>query len=319
MPHFRCPGTFGDARVEELKILSAVDQEPDGLLIEPALVGPWKDLLLSREFVTSFSYSYLKGLVHHPEELAVGAGIAGETRLEREVVKAKVEAMNAVYNQERRAVRITHEGRVRLSELKQALRGGREREPFGVLWDGRHWERDLQVALLEARTAAPVAVVYCDMNGLKRINDTAGHDAGDSALKTYFACVASAVADRGETYRLGGDEVLVILPGCDEGEAVKLIRLACSKLMGEAVEGGAPVSIAAGVAVSVDPTVSPVQLRARADKAQYAAKARSKQENPRPSVVALDGREEQVVVAGASITGGPADGDTRRRTGEAKG
>src|SRR5205807_2245049 len=100
-------------------------------------------------------------------------------------------------------------------------RSGREREPFGILWDARHWEQDLQIAILDVCASSPLAVAYLDMNGLKLINDTHGHDAGDLALKAYFQVVASTLGDNGQAYRLscGADEVLVVLPHHDEQSA----------------------------------------------------------------------------------------------------
>jgi hypothetical protein len=58
---------------------------------------------------------------------------------------------------------------VRCSELKQALRSGREREEFGILCDARHWEQDLQNAILDASYHSPLAVASLDMNGLKAV------------------------------------------------------------------------------------------------------------------------------------------------------
>ena len=80
---------------------------------------------------------------------------------------------------------------------------------------------------LEASEQTPVAVAYLDLNGLKAINDTRGHDAGDVVLKAYFQDASSALADRGDGYCLGGDEVGLILPRCSREEAVKTICHAC--------------------------------------------------------------------------------------------
>jgi diguanylate cyclase (GGDEF)-like protein len=188
-------------------------------------------------------------------------------------------------------LRISHPGRVRISELKQVLRTGREREPFGILWDVRHWEQDLQVAILEASATAPLTVAYLDMNGLKQINDSHGHDAGDLALKAYFHAVSSAIGGQGEAYRIGGDEVLVVMPNCDAKRAGELLKIACAKLMSERLEEiGSPLflSIAAGVISSRDSSTLPGKLQSSADKLQYAAKERSKKTTPRPSVIASD-------------------------------
>jgi GGDEF domain-containing protein len=76
-------------------------------------------------------------------------------------------------------LRLTHAGRVRISELKQALRTGRIREQYGILWDGRHLETDLQIAVVDANEHAPLSVAFMDLNGLKSINDLVGHEGVD--------------------------------------------------------------------------------------------------------------------------------------------
>src|SRR5262249_49093219 len=128
-----------------------------------------------------------------------------------------------------------------------------------------------------------------------------GHDAGDLALKTYFQAIASVLSDRGQAYRLSGgaDEVLVVLPNHNEQAAVQIIRLACIKLMSERLWPTDPnslLSIAAGVITSTVSTASPAQLRANADKEQERAKDRSKETTPRPSVIAIKGKNDMCVI-----------------------
>src|SRR5262249_48286806 len=150
-----------------------------------------------------------------------------------------------------------------------------------ILWDIRHWERDVQIAILEARQTSPLAIGYLDMNGLKQINDRLGHDAGDLALRTYFEAIASILDDSGQAYRLSGgaDEVLVALPNHDVNAAAQIVRLACTKLMNERLWPTRPdalLSIAAGIVTCTDPGSSPTELRSAADEEQQRAKLRSR-------------------------------------------
>ena len=81
------------------------------------------------------------------------------------------------------SLRISHKGRVRLAELEQALRTGRDRDPTGTVFSLRHREQDLTVALVSASVDEPVAVAMLDMNGLKEINyGPGGHSTGDAAI-----------------------------------------------------------------------------------------------------------------------------------------
>lgn len=69
----------------------------------------------------------------------------------------------------------------------------------------------------------PMTVIAMDLNGLKRINDEHGHAAGDAVLRRAGEVLSSATA--GYPYcvaRIGGDEFIALLPGCDERVAVGL-------------------------------------------------------------------------------------------------
>ncbi|MCQ2982768.1 MAG: GGDEF domain-containing protein [Treponemataceae bacterium] len=56
------------------------------------------------------------------------------------------------------------------------------------------------------------SVVSMDMNGLKQINDTWGHHAGDKALIACCSCMRKALPSRAKLYRIGGDEFVVLAP-----------------------------------------------------------------------------------------------------------
>jgi diguanylate cyclase (GGDEF)-like protein len=296
-PHFDFNQPFDDARLAELRLLSFANQH--GRVASAQLPeGPWRDLLLAAlmdGLLSAFTYGMASSkLPHGPSRsrsLVDSSGIADESNLERAMVIAKVHALGDVLEHGRSALHMTHRGRTRLSELKQVLRSGREREPFGILWDGRHAELDLQITLLGASPASPVSVVFMDMNGLKILNDSGGHDVGDEGLRAYFQSVASALRAVGQAYRLGGDEVLVLLPEKDKSSAAQVIEIACRLLMKERLEiEGVPIvlSIAAGIVDVVDPGLSPVSVRKRADQEQYRAKEESRKTTPRPSVIGIE-------------------------------
>ena len=68
-----------------------------------------------------------------------------------------------------------------------------------------------------------VGVIFADLNGLKRINDDYGHNAGDTLLKN-AAKTLEEVFDTGDIYRAGGDEFTIILTGITEGELSKRVE-----------------------------------------------------------------------------------------------
>ena len=67
------------------------------------------------------------------------------------------------------------------------------------------------------------ALVSIDMNGLKTINDTGGHDAGDRALMTVSRCFQQAVTARQMAYRIGGDEFMIVCSRGSEKDVKDLI------------------------------------------------------------------------------------------------
>jgi len=130
-----------------------------------------------------------------------------------------------------------------------------------------------------SRSGLDLALAAVDLDGLKRINDTRGHPAGDDALKALVARLREQLRDADTLYRTGGDEFVVIAPFTGiEGAAAMLER---------ASEGDAP-SFSWGVttlrSVGGDAVANPELLMAAADADLYAKRraARAKQEVEAP-------------------------------------
>jgi diguanylate cyclase (GGDEF)-like protein len=177
---------------------------------------------------------------------------------------------------------ISHKGRVRRSELEQALRTGRDRDTFGILWDARHREQGVMMAVLGAQPSSPVTIAYLDMNGLKSINDEHGHAAGDLAIRTYLQTVSVLMGDRAEAFRGGtSDEVVVVLRDTPAADARTAMRAVLKQLGKEriVVDGSEVVpflTAACGIADTIDPARDPSELVQRADLEQKRAKEASK-------------------------------------------
>ena len=70
----------------------------------------------------------------------------------------------------------------------------------------------LSMAIAHARrNKSTMAVMYLDLDGFKQINDTLGHDAGDTLLKMVAARLVAAVREEDTVARLGGDEFMIAL------------------------------------------------------------------------------------------------------------
>ena len=131
---------------------------------------------------------------------------------------------------------------------------------------------DLERSFSPERGGAASTLVFFDLNGFKRYNDTFGHAAGDALLARIGAALRDAVADRGRAYRLGGDEFCVLLDGRFDRHD-RLIAATAAAL----VERGSAFTVGAslGVAVVPDDAESPSAALALADERMYYDKARA--------------------------------------------
>ena len=69
--------------------------------------------------------------------------------------------------------------------------------------------------------SAPFALIICDINGLKYINDSYGHDNGDHAIIA-VSNILQSIFDKDDIYRIGGDEFVILLTGIDKNATISL-------------------------------------------------------------------------------------------------
>ena len=104
-------------------------------------------------------------------------------------------------------------------------------DPLTGCANRRAFERDLDRELARcARAELDLSVVAIDLDGLKAINDSAGHAAGDRQLVLLVDTLRKALRSMDGIYRLGGDEFGLVLPDTSPDDAAVLI--ARSKRMG---------------------------------------------------------------------------------------
>lgn len=223
----------------------------------------------------------------------------GETDLERRARTRRWETMSYLLGDQPITLRLSHKGRVRLAELEQALRTGRDRDPTGIFWSKRHRESALAIAVLTASPSSPVAVACLDMNGLTLINKR-GHAVGDQAIRTYLQAIAMFVGEGAEGFRGdGGDEVVIVMRDTTTEAACSSMRMILAQMSKETVQVAGELVVprltaCCGVASTTNPKADPLELLARADAAQVRAKDASKSE-ARPSVLLVDGGAPEVL------------------------
>jgi diguanylate cyclase (GGDEF)-like protein len=116
-----------------------------------------------------------------------------------------------------------------------------------------------------------LALVLCDMDNLKLINDTHGHEAGDRALQMLAGALRSGLRRSDEAYRIGGDEFGVVLPDTSRLEAERVMRRLRDAVGGGMLGNGDRIDASFGIAVH-QPGDDPDKLVARADESLYETK-----------------------------------------------
>jgi diguanylate cyclase (GGDEF)-like protein len=158
---------------------------------------------------------------------------------------------------------------LRTADQTVRLRHEATHDPLTGLPNRRAFRRRL---VREIEAGERFAVVLCDMDNLKLVNDTHGHEAGDRALQMLARALRSGLR-RSEAYRLGGDEFGVILPGASRLDAERVVRRLRHAVGRGILDRGGRIEASFGIGV-LQLGDDAERLVARADQALYRAKRR---------------------------------------------
>jgi diguanylate cyclase (GGDEF)-like protein len=130
------------------------------------------------------------------------------------------------------------------------------------------------------RNGRKMAVVMFDVNDLKYVNDTYGHDKGDSLITTAAQIIKDSFGELGRCHRTGGDEFIAVLD-CEDVEesydkALKTFLKNIRKYNKENKNNGFELEIAYGVHMSDEETVG--AMRHKADELMYIKKKEMKKD-----------------------------------------
>jgi diguanylate cyclase (GGDEF)-like protein len=120
------------------------------------------------------------------------------------------------------------------------------------------------------RSHEPLSLVVFDVDHFKHINDTRGHLGGDEVLRSIGTVLAGAVREMDLVARYGGEEFAIILPRCDQHDAIRVIeRITAAVRQRHDLDG---VTLSAGVATIPFNAHDGLSLVAAADEALYESK-----------------------------------------------
>jgi diguanylate cyclase (GGDEF)-like protein len=135
----------------------------------------------------------------------------------------------------------------------------------------------LDQALDSPRQGRAPAVLYCDLDGFKTVNDRLGHDAGDRLLLAVAERIRAALRPEDMAARLGGDEFAILLDAADPGMAEQVAERLLEALRAHFLVDGAAAHLSASIGiVYAAGERRGVDLLSKADTAMYRAKAHGK-------------------------------------------
>ena len=134
------------------------------------------------------------------------------------------------------------------------------------LYNRRKLEEKLKE--LDIKSNLPLSIIMCDVNGLKLVNDSFGHDAGDLLLKAAAKIITKACRKEDIVARMGGDEFVIVLPRTTENETVQVAN-AIKELASKEKVSNIELSISYGYDTKVQETQSIIEVIANAENHMY--------------------------------------------------
>nr|WP_255612589.1 GGDEF domain-containing protein [Alcanivorax sp. 1008] len=122
-----------------------------------------------------------------------------------------------------------------------------------------------------AASGSCFAAMMVDIDHFKDINDTYGHDVGDEVIKLVTARIRDSLRDHDFLIRWGGEEFLLLIPGADEGTAIKIGQRVLDRVRRHQGVASGRATVSVGVAMH-QPGLDGKRTVKAADEALYQAK-----------------------------------------------
>jgi two-component system cell cycle response regulator len=164
----------------------------------------------------------------------------------------------------------------RIVELHEAQRIHATCDALTGIWNRRMILEILgQEGARAAREGTAVGVIIADLDHFKRINDTLGHLGGDAVLQEASRRMRSVLRPYDAIGRYGGEEFLIVLPGCDQASTVaaaERMRQAINEVEIATPTSKIAITVSLGAVLGEGPSIDADELIKIADAALYRAK-----------------------------------------------
>ncbi len=257
---------------EAMKILNS-DESPDLAILDwmmPGLSGPEICLELRYQERTRYVYVMLLSAKDDVEDLVRGMAAGADDYISKPV---DMHELQVRLRAGRRILELQEE----LIATREELRVQAARDFLtGISNRGSILEQLNAEVHRSVRQSTSLAVLMCDIDYFKRINDSHGHPAGDAVLKEVARRMQAAIRPYDAVGRFGGEEFLVLCPGTDAAGGAALGRRLREIVASTPVATGRAaidVTLSIGVSARVFESAAEVdQIISEADTALYVAK-----------------------------------------------
>jgi diguanylate cyclase (GGDEF)-like protein len=168
----------------------------------------------------------------------------------------------------------------RLLAAEEVARERATHDPLTGLWNREHVFASLAQELDRSeREGSPLSVVMADLDHFKSVNDTYGHMAGDAVLREAARRAGTSLRRYDVLGRYGGEEFVLVCPGCDAASVSALAERIRERLASEPVntsEGLIAITLSLGTVTTVGGRGTPEAMVRAADTALYRAKERGR-------------------------------------------